>query len=220
MQALALDVVTNTMSKSGTGDALASGWGIDAGVDQRGMLSAATLLLQSGFDLMEVLRQRSCNADEVAKVIVLAAIRALQNVLMEIAVPAVQYASHLGGGESGKGGLTAPLHFVLTNALLRRLEESYAVSTEHMHGSAEHSRLLLMDACFNALIDIHSSDDEAYLQHYRKLQCSDKLAKQYQEFRKHMAGKRAQFSTEEWEQLEETAENVMAFVQYKSSFLH
>lgn len=46
----------------------------------------------------------------------------------------------------------------------------------------ELSSLRITDACFNALIDLHSSDDPLYLDSFVRLNCLDKLASSFQDF--------------------------------------
>ena len=57
--------------------------------------------------------------------------------------------------------------------------ESFELSQKE---NVELSGLRLVDACFNALVDLHASDEFAYLDNFQSLHCVDKLKERFHGF--------------------------------------
>ena len=160
---------------------------------------------------------------------------------IEIAVPAVLAMGALGqrdfqlrdacgaagvvGVGSGPLGLLSPvLNGLLTNAILRRLQDPNAYASDTRQQDKQ-LRLLeggmqLMDSCFNSLIDLHTSDDPTFLANYSKLQCASRLSERGGVFaQKLSASAEAKLDKNDLEKFSETLENVKAFVAYKANFV-
>lgn len=150
---------------------------------------------------------------------------------VEVAVSAVVAMSALGQrdfaireGSAGQSGLlNAVLNALLTNALLRRLQEPNAYSCD----TAQHDkqlrllegRMQLMDACFNAIVDLHTSDDVTLLSNYVKLQGAAKLQERSGFFANLLGSTAAtKLDQNDLEKFSETLENVESFIQYKAGF--
>jgi hypothetical protein len=127
-------------------------------------------------------------------------------------------------GSGNQAGLLSPvLNALLTNALLRRLEDPSAYSCETAQQDKQ-LRLLegsmqLMDSCFNAIIDLHTSDDPAQFSNYLKLQCAAKLQQRGEHFTSHLGSAAAsKLDSCDLEKFSETLENLESFIQYKAGF--
>lgn len=111
---------------------------------------------------------------------------------------------------------------ILSNALLQRLASPVA----YFYVSAQADKAinslkasaLLMDACFNAIIDLHSSDNLEYFAAYERLKTSEKIQAAVTEFRQRVAGVAIHFDTTEREKIEGTLQNTDAFIPYKVDF--
>jgi hypothetical protein len=77
----------------------------------------------------------------------------------------------------------------------------------------------LMDSCFNAIIDLHTSDDTAFLSNYVKLQCAGKLQERGEFFSNKLGSTAAaKLDRSDLEKFSETLENLESFIQYKAGF--
>lgn len=131
-----------------------------------------------------------------------------------------------GSGAAGAGavGLVSPvLNGLLTNALLRRLQDpnAYACDTTQQD---KQLRLLeggmqLMDSCFNALIDLHTSDEPTFLANYAKLQCDNRLQERGSFFANQLNAAQSKLDSNDLEKFSETLANMENFIQYKADFL-
>jgi hypothetical protein len=150
---------------------------------------------------------------------------------VEIAVPSALGMSALGQRDfaireasGNQAGLLSPvLNALLTNALLRRLQDANAYSCDTAQQDKQ-LRLLeggmqLMDSCFNAIIDLHTSDDPAFLSNYVKLQCAGKLRERGEFFSNKLGSTAAaKLDRSDLEKFSETLENLESFIQYKAGF--
>ena len=140
-----------------------------------------------------------------------------------IVIPCLESMAALGGKDSeaeaqlGAAGsiVTARINALLSNAALRKMEENVMLGTPEA--------LLVTNACFAAMIDMHSSDDASYLQNFAKLNANARLAAGLQTCRQAFAALKksspAALTGEEREQIKETLVNVKRFVAYKQQFL-
>jgi len=150
---------------------------------------------------------------------------------VEVAVSSVVAMSALGQRDfaireatAGQCGLlNTVLNALLTNALLRRLQDPNAYSCD----TAQHDkqlrllegRMQLMDSCFNAIVDLHTSDDVALLSNYVKLQGAAKLQERASFFASMLGSPAAhKLDRNDLEKFSETLENVESFIQYKAGF--
>jgi hypothetical protein len=110
---------------------------------------------------------------------------------------------------------------VLTNALLRRID---APTSSREYESKEGASLnistdasaLLMARCMDAIVDLHSSDDENLLQNYHKLQVGSKLTQALSDIEKHLEYVNG---TQDKEFIQNILENTAEFVKYKRNFV-
>ena len=108
--------------------------------------------------------------------------------------------------------MPAPSNFVLTLALQRRLESVSAMDTEQ--------NLHIVNAGLECIIDLHSSDDQEFLNSYSKLKTNDFLAQVYDKFNHCLSARSVRSLDKEiLEQFQETLMNTANFIQYKASFL-
>jgi len=188
---------------------------------------------------------RISDTDLKAMAILLVRCTALPNI--EICSSAALCISTLGQGDNscrdsspGQGLYPPSLNALLTNSLLRRLEqpnayslESSAVDQKSLHEVGRDSRQLnvliasvrLMDVFLNAVIDLHTSDDPALLHNFSKLRVSDKLSAcggvfhdKVQQLTALLEAVAVVMDDAEMEKFTETLENVHGFIDYKSQF--
>ena len=108
--------------------------------------------------------------------------------------------------------MPAPSNFVLTLALHRRLEIVSKMETiEDLH---------TVNAGLECIIDLHSSDNPAFLNGYIKLKTNDFLAQVYDKFNQCLTTKIGKSLDKQIvEEFQETMMNTSNFIQYKASFL-
>jgi hypothetical protein len=87
---------------------------------------------------------------------------------------------------------------------------------------------LAIEACLSAIIDLHSSDSEVFLQNYRKLSVSERIRTAAQGCRAAEAALRKQqlpkyqhltLSPADSAKIQETLTNAKNFIEYKASYL-
>lgn len=151
---------------------------------------------------------------------------------VEVAVPGMLAMAALGQRDfalreatAGAGGLLSPvLNALLTNALLRRLQEPSAYASETAQQNKQ-MRLLegsmqAMDSAFNAVIDLHTSDEKVFLANYAKLQCAAKLQERGEFFAQQLhSAAVAKLDQNDLEKFSETLENLESFIKYKTGFV-
>jgi hypothetical protein len=171
-------------------------------------------------------------SEETLKGVALLLIRCSSFSFMELSLSAVLVMGILGqrGDQTvalGQGPtqvtlkLTVPvsLNALLSNSLLRRCQEPNAYSADNSSNGVENvarSTLIVMDGCFNSLIDLHCSDDLAYLENFSKLKCVDKLLALSNDFNTKLRDPACRrLDDEDREKFAETLENLGNFVAYK-----
>jgi hypothetical protein len=113
---------------------------------------------------------------------------------------------------------------ILTNALLQRLAQPqpaffYQSTVADRKTNEAKACIMLMDACFNGFIDLHSSDRLDHFEAFQKLKGVDKLKRAVGDFRARVAVVALLFDASERERIEETLENVDGFIEYKVDFV-
>lgn len=140
-----------------------------------------------------------------------------------IAIPCIEAMSALGSKDGeAEASLTLPhsivsprINAILTNALIRRIEDSVSTGTTES--------LLIADSCFGAVIDLHSSDDSEFLKNFVKLNMVARLTATFQACKQGFASinrsSPGALDSDEKDKIKETLVNVKRFIQYKQSFL-
>lgn len=103
---------------------------------------------------------------------------------------------------------------VLTNCLLRRLAEPASYSVEGV--PLEQCPVLLMDACINSLIDLHSGDDTDIFNVYVRMDTQTKIASALNNFQ--MKLQSCSLSKLNARKFKETLSNGRRFLKYKQQF--
>jgi hypothetical protein len=171
--------------------------------------------------------------EEAVKALALLLVQCSSFPNVEIVVPAVLAMSSMGQRDSslrieapatGCGCLLPTvLNALLTNALLRRLQDPNAYACETTQQDKQ-ARLLegcmqVMDSSFNAIIDLHTSDEPAFLATYAKLQCTTKLSERGNLFAQQLHAGSGKLDSSDLEKFSETWENLQNFIQYKLTFV-
>lgn len=117
------------------------------------------------------------------------------------------------------------INVLVTNSILRRLVDSNGysyydgiVADNNRNMNLYISSLRIIDNCFNAIIDLHSSDDLGYLENFKKLKCIEKLRNQHSYFFEMIQKKLFPIDDNDLEKFQETLENIDSFIQYKQEF--
>lgn len=170
--------------------------------------------------------------EESLKQVALSLIHCISSPIFELAYPGIMAIATLAQRDNGGLALgeevdtsskpimllySKAVNFLLTNAMLRRLEEpnAFAVTSRYKiyspgkgrektsgkrkgqgkgvmqvlveldeEDNLELASLRIVDACLNALIDLHSSDDTEYLDNFRRMNCLQKLQASFHAFGK------------------------------------
>jgi len=120
------------------------------------------------------------------------------------------------------GSRSVPVNAVLTNALLKKIEAPLVFKERQAeNGSVVNwdASVLMVARSVDAVIDIHSSDDEGLLSNFVKLNVASKLRDAISLLIKKMNSEDAQkLDTEEKTSMAEVIENATNFLEYKSQF--
>lgn len=183
-------------------------------------------------------------SDSELKAVVVLLLQWLAVPQLEILLSVVQCIVRFGGEDwmSATSGpvFPAPLLLVLSNGLINRMRSPTAFTTtssgnnSNSNGNSngdqgdtnvtytkqqnlQRSSILLLDACCNALIDLHSSDHTVYHTIFQKLSLGQVLSGIKQGFVDQVRSGIFLLSAEERETVEETCANLDGFFEYKAS---
>jgi hypothetical protein len=129
----------------------------------------------------------------------------------------------------GSNAFPVALLGVLTNALINRLRQPTAFSasssregndgsttvTLNKNQNVQRASILLMDAIFNSLIDLHSSDHLSYHDLYQRLSLSTALGQQRDQLVQKVQSNIFLLNESEREQVEDTLTNIDGLLEYK-----
>mmetsp|Transcript_21132 Transcript_21132/g.29328 ORF Transcript_21132/g.29328 Transcript_21132/m.29328 type:complete len:796 (-) Transcript_21132:111-2498(-) len=90
--------------------------------------------------------------------------------------------------------------------------ESYELSQKE---NIELSTLRLIDVSFNAMVDLHASDDIQYLNNFMALHCVEKLKERFQDFGNRLSNCSVGLNEDDVDTFEVTIQNIDNFLQYK-----
>ena len=97
--------------------------------------------------------------------------------LFDVSRPCIEAAGAVGAWDN----LPVALVSVLSNALLRRIQDPTVIE---LQGSKQVSvaSIMLVDAAFNAFMDLHATDDSSVLTVFTKLDCINILVSSHKKF--------------------------------------
>lgn len=122
-------------------------------------------------------------------------------------------------GSADSLALSQNENMVLTNALLKRISDPLAISIAAKGVRNIDTSLAVSAACYSALVDLHSSDEAAYLEVFSRLNVKNILSDNLATFRSKMQVDGATIDREELLSYKETYLNVKRFLKYKSNFV-
>lgn len=109
-------------------------------------------------------------------------------------------------------------NMVLTNALCRRLADPKAISIAPKVGPHSDASLAVSAVCYSSIVDLHSSDEVAYLEVYTRLNMTKILNENLTNFRSKMQVDGVTIDKEELSTYKEMYLNVKRFIKYKSKY--
>jgi hypothetical protein len=136
--------------------------------------------------------------------------------VVEVLSAACALVARLAGARGG-GALSQAENMALSQALARRLADPKAVSAGGGGGGG--GTLQVSAACFSALVDLHCSDEPAYLEVFAHLNLKGILNESLADFKTKLAVEGPTIEREELGGHREMALNVKRFIKYKSGFL-
>jgi hypothetical protein len=182
-------------------------------------------------------------SDELLKEITVSFLQWLSVPQLEISLAVIHCINRFSANHWIGGGYF-PINYltVLTNAIINRLKEPTGFSSllhktdstttnnnnnnndtannkiYNKQQNLQRSQILLQDSCFNTIIDLYSSDHIPYHEIYQRLRLNQQLQEQQQRFLQRIQEGIFFLTNSEREQVEETNENISAFLEYKTNF--
>lgn len=222
---------------------------LDVGISTAGALSA--LLRLSPAACLRILGEaapEAAAAGGLMQPLVLLLCKAISGGKSAVMLPLCDAAGSLGAKDieiethSGRAGevISERLNALLTNCLLRKMESALSSSSGSASSPSPNvdpvsaailsnsKNALAIEACLSAIIDLHSSDSEVFLQNYRKLSVSERIRTAAQGCRAAEAALRKQqlpkyqhltLSPADSAKIQETLTNAKNFIEYKASYL-
>lgn len=166
------------------------------------------------------------SADEVKQMVIFL-LRWISAPQYEVVLSVIQVIGQF-AGESWSSVFPPTLLLLLTNGLINRLRApaAFTVNTFTAFSDARKytkqdnlkiSSLLVQDACFNAVLDLHSSDSLLFHEIYSKLRLNEVLHQEKEAFRTKLMESAGLLQESDQEKVHETIDNIEAFLAYKSS---